>query len=263
MKVCRNGHAYIAVGSNKRGCLECEKASKQKRAQRIRSEPELLERERARGREWARRKYHANPEVKKQRKREWYARNKAKVLAAMKQQYAADPDTHRERARARRAADPARARDTLRAWRARDPEGNARSHRKHAQKRNAASREWKKAHKDKLTEYDHRRRARRKGVNAPGVTGREWATICARFTNGQGGTLCVYCAKTCKPTRDHVVPLSRGGADAAANVVPACLACNLAKSTRLVTEWPAARRLPPELFEELAAHTRRHTAGAS
>ena len=47
--------------------------------------------------------------------------------------------------------------------------------------------------------------------------------------------LCLYCGRRCtrgELTRDHVVPLSRGGVDIWENVVSACLACNLKKGGR-------------------------------
>ncbi|MGH8147531.1 MAG: HNH endonuclease [Rhodanobacteraceae bacterium] len=47
--------------------------------------------------------------------------------------------------------------------------------------------------------------------------------------------LCLYCGQHCSRgelTRDHVMPLSRGGRDVWENVVSACLACNLKKGGR-------------------------------
>ena len=47
--------------------------------------------------------------------------------------------------------------------------------------------------------------------------------------------LCMYCGRRCtrgELTRDHVMPLSRGGHDIWENVVSACLACNLKKGGR-------------------------------
>ena len=47
--------------------------------------------------------------------------------------------------------------------------------------------------------------------------------------------LCLYCGRRCtrgELTRDHVMPLSRGGLDTWENVVSACLACNLKKGGR-------------------------------
>jgi 5-methylcytosine-specific restriction endonuclease McrA len=47
--------------------------------------------------------------------------------------------------------------------------------------------------------------------------------------------LCMYCGQQytrSELTRDHVLPLSRGGADVWENVVAACLPCNVRKSNR-------------------------------
>ncbi|MFB9067949.1 HNH endonuclease [Pseudofulvimonas gallinarii] len=47
--------------------------------------------------------------------------------------------------------------------------------------------------------------------------------------------LCLYCGAHCSRgelTRDHVVPLSRGGRDIWENVVASCIACNVRKGAR-------------------------------
>ncbi len=49
---------------------------------------------------------------------------------------------------------------------------------------------------------------------------------------------CVYCGGPAQ-THDHVVPLSRGGADAERNIVLACFWCNRSKSNRTPEEWIA------------------------
>ena len=41
---------------------------------------------------------------------------------------------------------------------------------------------------------------------------------------------------------EHVEPPSRGGEDAAENIVPACLPCNSSKSNLFLLEWVAVRR---------------------
>jgi len=49
------------------------------------------------------------------------------------------------------------------------------------------------------------------------------------------GMLCLYCGQTHarqQLTRDHVVPVSRGGRDVWENVVSACIACNVRKGSR-------------------------------
>lgn len=52
-----------------------------------------------------------------------------------------------------------------------------------------------------------------------------------------GGT-CAYCDAPAEHL-DHVVALSRGGADAAHNLLPACAPCNLSKGARSLAEWAA------------------------
>jgi 5-methylcytosine-specific restriction endonuclease McrA len=51
--------------------------------------------------------------------------------------------------------------------------------------------------------------------------------------------LCLYCGREFSRyqlTRDHVVPLSRGGRDQWQNVVSACIACNVRKGSRTPAE---------------------------
>ena len=53
------------------------------------------------------------------------------------------------------------------------------------------------------------------------------------------GHLCMYCGRQYPGhllTRDHLVPLSRGGADCWSNVVAACRGCNHAKGSRTPDE---------------------------
>ncbi|MCC7412923.1 MAG: HNH endonuclease [Gammaproteobacteria bacterium] len=53
------------------------------------------------------------------------------------------------------------------------------------------------------------------------------------------GNLCMYCGHEYPPqmlTRDHVVPLSRGGRDRWSNVVTACRGCNIRKGNRMLEE---------------------------
>lgn len=68
------------------------------------------------------------------------------------------------------------------------------------------------------------RRARKK--NAPGsFTHQQWLCLCDQFNNK-----CIRCLRDDLPlTRDHVVPLSRGGTNFISNIQPLCHSCNLAK----------------------------------
>ena len=63
------------------------------------------------------------------------------------------------------------------------------------------------------------------------------------------GYRCAYCGT--RPTRldpDHVVPVSRGGANYIGNLLPACPPCNSSKRDLTLDEWSDylhQRGLPP------------------
>jgi 5-methylcytosine-specific restriction endonuclease McrA len=69
-------------------------------------------------------------------------------------------------------------------------------------------------------------------------------TVTDDFLKGLYNTeSCVYCNKETPPskrTADHVIPLIRGGAHSAFNLVMACMSCNSSKKDLLVEEWKNA-----------------------
>jgi 5-methylcytosine-specific restriction endonuclease McrA len=71
--------------------------------------------------------------------------------------------------------------------------------------------------------------------------------------------VCFYCERmfdaTCRPTIEHLIPLVRGGTNAAWNLVPACRSCNSRKQRRMPAEWepPIGRT---RLNEKLSEHLR-------
>lgn len=90
-----------------------------------------------------------------------------------------------------------------------------------------------------------RRRAHEKGALGSWVWS-DFMRIARKF-----GYCCAYCGV--KPPRldpDHVVPLSRGGYDSPANLLPACADCNGSKCDKLPDEWAtdrAAKGLAPRV----------------
>lgn len=60
----------------------------------------------------------------------------------------------------------------------------------------------------------------------------EWAKVVNYFGNS-----CAYCGETHNLTRDHVVPLSRGGTNYIENIVCACPSCNSSKGNKDMVEW--------------------------
>jgi 5-methylcytosine-specific restriction endonuclease McrA len=60
------------------------------------------------------------------------------------------------------------------------------------------------------------------------------------------GHLCLYCGEQFKHaelTRDHIVPMSRGGSDNWENVVTACFRCNNQKGNQTPEEWGGRKLL--------------------
>jgi 5-methylcytosine-specific restriction endonuclease McrA len=101
------------------------------------------------------------------------------------------------------------------------------SRNKHAEERNAYQREYGKANRDKITLFTNIRRARK--LSAKGShTDQEWQSLKAFYQYK-----CLCCEKQepeIKLTRDHVLPLTKGGSDSIDNIQPLCARCNSKKN---------------------------------
>jgi 5-methylcytosine-specific restriction endonuclease McrA len=154
---------------------------------------------------------YAEPERRRAYGREWMKRNPEKARAAMRRWRARHPDVHAARTRARYAQDPAR-------FQARtDASPNRRAVRRAM---------WQ------------RRRARILGAG-PSFTAAEWIAL----VETHGGR-CAYCGRTGPLHADHRLPLERGGTNVIANILPACVRCNLRK--HLMTEEEFRARFAAE-----------------
>ena len=128
--------------------------------------------------------------------------------------------------------------------------GNRNSINKHRDKRNekrraryAEHREeeiakvlvYAKANPHVSRESSARRRAQKLSAPINDLTETQWQEIKAAYNER-----CVYCPDTCWRcrqhkhvlTKDHIIPLSKGGPHTASNIVPACLSCNAKKGNR-------------------------------
>lgn len=154
------------------------------------------------------------------------ARKTAEERAATKRTYiAAHPEIYRrakERYRAELRADPQRWRATL----------------------NQQAEYWKTwaktdAGRDSRRIYRQRQRASRRAAAgaAGGVTRGQWLELCDAYRDDEGCVRCAYCFAVCKPTIDHVVAISAGGAHDISNAAPACAWCNTSKGARPLREW--------------------------
>jgi 5-methylcytosine-specific restriction endonuclease McrA len=94
---------------------------------------------------------------------------------------------------------------------------------------------WYKNNPTKGSEYANRRRVRIQDGDVRTFTAKDWQTLLTRFDNR-----CAYCGSQEELTKDHIVPISRGGRHSVGNIIPACWKCNMSKGTKFIVEWKAA-----------------------
>lgn len=89
----------------------------------------------------------------------------------------------------------------------------------------AKAKEWSRNNPDKAYAKKLRRKMRLANVEDT-LTIEQWEGIKQRY-----GYRCAYCGLRKKLTRDHVIPISKGGSNTVDNIVPACISCNCSKHT--------------------------------
>ena len=111
-------------------------------------------------------------------------------------------------------------------WRAKDPDRHL-----------ATNRDWYRRNGDharKVKARAQHRRITRARLRGDERLHAEWEWL--RLLRRHGGR-CAYCDAQGVMTRDHVIPVSRGGTDTIGNILPACQSCNYSKKDRLLVEW--------------------------
>jgi 5-methylcytosine-specific restriction endonuclease McrA len=95
--------------------------------------------------------------------------------------------------------------------------------------------DYRKRYPEKFTEIANRRRVQE--MNAPGShTVAEWEKLKHRYNN-----TCLCCGRRepeIKLTRDHVIPLTKGGSDYIDNIQPLCRSCNSSKNVKIIDYRP-------------------------
>ena len=147
----------------------------------------------------------ADPEKYRARKRDYYHRNRDTVLAKVNARNASNPHPARKRAKAWREKYPERYGAVMAAY-------------------------YERRREDFIT------RARRRSYRLRAVrqlhghhTNQQWRLLLAQFGNS-----CARCGTSASLTRDHIVPLSKGGSDVITNIQPLCGSCNRQKSVRTI-----------------------------
>lgn len=82
-------------------------------------------------------------------------------------------------------------------------------------------------HKDIISHLKARRYARERG-SIGSHTLKEWENLKNTFNNK-----CAFCGEKTKLTKDHIIPLSKGGTDFIENIQPLCKNCNSKKHNKL------------------------------
>jgi 5-methylcytosine-specific restriction endonuclease McrA len=105
----------------------------------------------------------------------------------------------------------------------------------YSKRKSEIARQWAIDNPDKYLEScltsAHNRRA------AEGShTTEQWYAVLKKFEYK-----CAYCGETRNLTRDHIVPLARGGTNNINNIVPACASCNSSKWANDMVEWYTSR----------------------
>ncbi|HEV2009531.1 MAG TPA: HNH endonuclease [Candidatus Limnocylindria bacterium] len=183
---------------------------------RLAADPALAERRRAQLRDSNRRRgaYHRSYNVA------YYAAHAEELRAKRRAKYAENIEASRAYNKALYDKNPERARANSRKYTAEHPD---------------RQRKWTLDHPGFNTAMANRRRALRVG-NGGSHTEQEWQEKLDLFAH-----CCAYCGESRPLTRDHKMPLSRGGTDDIMNIIPACRSCNSRKRTMTATEFIAAR----------------------
>lgn len=101
--------------------------------------------------------------------------------------------------------------------------------------KNAASRLCKTSKYAEDAEYREREIERcheRRNTMSGTYTSEEWLESVRNFSYS-----CAYCGSKSNLTVDHIIPISKNGANKQYNVIPACSTCNSSKGAREVVEW--------------------------
>lgn len=111
---------------------------------------------------------------------------------------------------------------------------------KNADRRRATDAAYQAAHFERYLVDQVVLRARRIGIELLDirlVSKRDWLALCSRHNNR-----CAYCGCSEPLTKDHVIPIARGGRHSIGNLLPACRRCNASKRNSLLVEWRARKR---------------------
>jgi len=182
-------------------------------------------------------RHHARGLCKRCYMREWAGHNRDRVRAGNRRSYRKHREKRLAYQRWYRQRYPEKLRERKRKEYLAHREAylrRAREYRRtHAEEKRARDREYARRRRDLrrriAREYARRRRA--------AIMGNPMEPVDEQAIFERDGFRCVYCGATSQLELDHVVPLSRGGAHCADNLVVACRSCNASKGNKPLIVW--------------------------
>ena len=162
----------------------------------------------------------------------WYEANKEKRLSQASAWYQANKEKRLEQARAWGRANRAKRLQYEKKWRAAHPEHVKERKRawnaKHREENYARTLAWTRANPEKKSAQGATRYARKRGAPVNDFTAGQWKALKESYHY-----CCAYCGKKSQRLeKDHITPLSKGGAHTLSNIVPACKSCNCRKGVK-------------------------------
>lgn len=104
--------------------------------------------------------------------------------------------------------------------------------RKQNESKQVYHRNYCKRHPDIISHLKANRYAREKGA-VGSHTLQEWEELKNKHNNK-----CAICGKEAKLTKDHIIPLSKGGSNYISNIQPLCRNCNSKKNNKIIYDNP-------------------------
>ena len=160
--------------------------------------------------------------------KQYYIKNREKILEKDKQDRDNNPEKERERHRKYYKEHSESRKEKSKEWRKNNP-GYIKEWRKNNPE---YAKQWQKTDKGKANKQrskTKRRAIEKEIINT--LTAKEWIDILKEYK-----FRCAYCGKEFtlfdRETRDHVIPISKGGDNTKENIVPACQSCNSKKSNK-------------------------------
>lgn len=162
----------------------------------------------------------------------YYKENREKILEQVKEYRNNDPKKIKEIGIKYREKNRKKLSECTAEYRKNNPECQHKWREENPEYMNKYMRKWNKTEKGKANSQRNgfKKRNRMKNVINT-LTFQEWLDILKKYKYS-----CFYCGKEFDlfdlPTRDHIVPIIKGGDNTKENVVPACRSCNSKKGAK-------------------------------